>query len=337
MSLHRVCCCDNPTTCCDFWACSPTVFTASFSYFFEGRRSSAAGQTIVDESIGWTLTGQFTRRGDACANYFYDCAELTLTFARTYQYVMYGSQAQCTTGALAACDWVCECPTDGENCASYNSCAVDPCTWKQYATETLSFTGTFNGTAATGVCEECASFPSGKVARITCVTDCGGVVRPKLEVCPASTTCDGFAYPGHRLVDHTLTYDSTYGVCFTGSPVPAPVADQICYRVLPRFSILGTVDAEGCLSQASFDDALWACDYNTDISNEVSTLFNCTTTVTCSPLDSSTSTKSSVPVDISCTCYDEIFPTYVFYCGPITECLERYECDSSFGWSFTTP
>lgn len=111
--IAAACCCGGtcPTSCCDWWACSPTT---SKTMKLTGSRvetkyitdeAGAFVHTLVVDETHWNLSGVVTRSGSTCTQvpplytniYRYSATSLTLSYIRTQRSYSTGIRHQCTT------------------------------------------------------------------------------------------------------------------------------------------------------------------------------------------------------------------------------------------------
>lgn len=117
--IAAACCCGGtcPTSCCDWWACSPTTpktMKLTGSRVQTRHITDEAGtfvhNLVVDETH-WEVTGVVTRSGSTCTQvpplytniYRYSATSLTLSYIRTRRFYSVGNRDTCTTYCFEQC------------------------------------------------------------------------------------------------------------------------------------------------------------------------------------------------------------------------------------------
>lgn len=117
--IAAACCCGGtcPTSCCDWWACSPTTpktmkLTGSrVETKYITDEAGAFVHTLVVDETHWNLSGVVTRSGSTCTQvpplytniYRYSATSLTLSYIRTRRFYSIGSHDICTTYFYEQC------------------------------------------------------------------------------------------------------------------------------------------------------------------------------------------------------------------------------------------
>lgn len=111
--IAAACCCGGtcPTSCCDWWACSPTTpktmkLTGSrVETKYITNEAGAFVHTLVVDETHWDLSGVVTRSGSTCTQvpplytniYRYSATSLTLSYIRTRRFYSTGNRWICNT------------------------------------------------------------------------------------------------------------------------------------------------------------------------------------------------------------------------------------------------
>lgn len=117
--IAAACCCGGtcPTSCCDWWACSPTTpktmkLTGSrVETKYITDEAGAFVHTLVVDETHWDLSGVVTRSGSTCTQvpplytniYRYSATSLTLSYIRTRRFYSIGSHDYCITYSYDVC------------------------------------------------------------------------------------------------------------------------------------------------------------------------------------------------------------------------------------------
>lgn len=124
--IAAACCCGGtcPTSCCDWWACSPTTpktmkLTGSrVETMYITNEAGAFVHTLVVDETHWEVSGVVTRSGSTCTQvpplytniYRYSATSLTLSYIRTRRSYSTGLRDTCTTYCFEQC---CHSAPDG--------------------------------------------------------------------------------------------------------------------------------------------------------------------------------------------------------------------------------
>jgi hypothetical protein len=248
--VHRVCCCNGcPTTCCDFWSCSPTApINVTFQHNVELREECDNGQSLTTIEGQVTITATMTRTDNADCNLTrYVANQVTLNIQWTQRVYNFENNAVCDQPPHPCIPDYCD------------DCICDvPEKYLAY-TRTWTYNQVLNG--AGNVNLQPLAWYTPRVPRNAALTilchagqcdpEC---VHPVLIFTPAKT-CE---VPPGGCTDSNGDPYACIGMqeTVTCGPVYTCLADPICtfnqvvpYCVKP-FAIYG----RGCLSATSFDD-----------------------------------------------------------------------------------
>lgn len=242
--MHRVCCCNAcPTSCCDFWDCSPTgAINITLSAASETRDYCDNGQELVYEEVFWEITATLTRSGADCDSYRFTANEANLEI--TYKRRIFAT----TTGA------VCDAPPAP---CQYDHCTDCLCGTPQAAVCKLTewtYNGPINGGGGSCLNADAryaALVPSGAVLTIACAANhCDHpCVNPVLLWTPAdaceSDPCGG---PGGCKPFTKTILCNPVACCDQDPECGTTASEDVC---LPCFVLVG----RGCLNADTFTGA----------------------------------------------------------------------------------